>query len=269
MKYLTLCLALTAALPLAFPAGADVLRQEDVLSAELRPGWREADGRQMAALHLQLAPHWKTYWRSPGEAGIPPEFDWSGSENLGEVIVHWPLPEVFEFQGMRTIGYMRDVVLPLEIRPANPSRPVLLKAAVTLGVCNDICMPAALALSRDLPMQGAPDGLIATALASKPLDAAEAGLSGLSCAVEPIADGLRVTARMTLPVHGAEETVVMEPTTPAWVSEAQVSRQGTALTAVAEVVPTPGTPFDLASDSLRLTVLAGGAAVEVTGCPVN
>lgn len=267
MKCLTLplCLALTIALP----AWADVLRQEDVLSAELRPGWREADGRQMAALHLQLAPHWKTYWRSPGEAGIPPEFDWSGSENLGEVIVHWPLPEVFEFQGMRTIGYMRDVVLPLEIRPADPSRPVLLKAAVTLGVCNDICMPAALALSRDLPMQGAPDGLIATALASKPLDAAEAGLSGLSCAVEPIADGLRVTARMTLPAHGAEETVVMEPTTPAWVSEAQVSRQGTALTAVAEVVPTPGTPFDLASDSLRLTVLADGAAVEVTGCPVN
>lgn len=268
MKYLTLplCLALSAA---ALPAGAEMLRQEDVLRAELRPGWRDADGRQMAALHLQLAPHWKTYWRSPGEAGIPPEFDWSGSENLGAVIVHWPRPEVFEFQGMRTIGYMHDVVLPLEIRPADPSRPVQLKAAVTLGVCNDICLPAVLALASDLPMPGAPDGMIATALASKPLDAAAAGLTGLSCAVEPIADGLRVTARMTLPPGGPEEAVVMEPAAPAWVSEAEISREGAVLTAVAEVVPTPGTPFDLAPDSLRLTVLGEGAAVEVTGCPVN
>lgn len=268
MKYVTLPLFLAlAAAPL--PARTEVLRQEDVVRAELRPGWREADGRQVAALHLRLAPHWKTYWRSPGEAGIPPEFDWSGSENLGSVTIHWPLPELFEFQGMRTIGYKQDVVLPLEIRAADPTRPVRLKVAVSLGVCNEICMPTALELAGDLPVPGATDAVIAAALASRPRDAASAGLTDLRCVVEPIADGLRVTARMTLPEGGPQEAVVMEPATPAWVSEAAVSRDGTALTAVAEVVPTAGTAFDLAPDSLRLTVLDDGAAVEVVGCPVN
>ena len=45
--------------------------------AEIRPGWQTGAGTRMVALHLRLAPEWKTYWRSPGEAGIPPEFDWS------------------------------------------------------------------------------------------------------------------------------------------------------------------------------------------------
>lgn len=251
------------------PVSQTPASQADVLQAELRPGWRTADGRQMAALHLHLAPHWKTYWRAPGDAGIPPEFDWAGSQNLGSVKVHWPSPEVFDFQGMKTIGYRQDVVLPVEITPADPAQPVLLNAAVLLGVCNDICMPASLALSATLSQTGAPDPMIETALAETPLSAAEAGLSDVTCKVEEIEDGLRVTARLALPPATGPETVVMEPETPVWVSDAEVTRTGNALTAVADFVPPPGASYQLDPTQLRLTVLAEGHAMETTGCPVE
>lgn len=248
---------------------AQVLHQEDVLRAELRPGWRMADGQQMAALHLQLAPNWKTYWRSPGDAGLPPEFDWSRSRNAGAVKVHWPRPEVFDFQGMQTIGYRHEVVLPVEITPLDPAVPVTLEADISLGVCNEICMPAHLALTRALPMAQTPDAAITAALAKAPLEASVAGLSGLRCAVQTIDDGLRVTATMTLPAGLGAETVVLEPGDPVWVSDAVVHREGNTLSATADLVPGPGKTYTLTPQTLRVTVLSAGRAVEVTGCPLG
>lgn len=243
--------------------------QDDILRAELRPGWREADGRHIAALHLQLAPHWKTYWRSPGDTGVPPEFDWGGSQNVGAVTIHWPRPEIFEFQGMKTIGYADELVLPVEITPKDPSRPVWLASDVSLGVCNDICVPAMIALSGDLPASGAPDALIKAALGAVPVSAAAAGLADLACIVEPLADGVRLTARMRLPAATGPEMVVLEPSEPAWVSEAEVTREGEMLIAISDIVPPEAAPFDLRTDALRVTVLSDGQAVEATGCPVN
>ncbi len=261
--------ALFALTLIASPAGAEMLRQEDILQAELRPGWREADGRQIAALHLRLAQGWKTYWRAPGDAGVPPEFDWSASTNLGQVHLHWPRPELFDFQGMQTIGYAQELVLPVEITPQDPSQPVTLHAAVALGLCKDICMPAEVTLAGGLAMPGAPDALIAAALTDQPIPGDKAGLTALKCAVEPIRDGLRVTASMVLPAGQGPETVVMEPAAPVWVSDAVVTRAGDSLTATADLVPLPGQPFDLDPATLRLTMLSTGRAIEVTGCPLH
>lgn len=243
--------------------------QSDVLRAELRPGWREADGRYMAALHLSMAPHWKTYWRAPGDAGIPPEFDWSGSLNLDKVTIHWPRPEVFDYQGMQTIGYLQEVILPVEITPQDPAQPVALQVEVELGVCNDICMPASLMLHEPLPAQGALDPAISAALAQRPMTADEAGVTRLSCAVEDIEDGLRITAQLDMPRLSGTETVVMEPAGGVWVSDTRVGRVGDALTAVADIVPPRDGTYMFDPSALRLTVLAEGRAVEMTGCPLN
>ena len=265
----TLALALAFLPATLLPCGAEMLRQEDIVKAELLPGWREPDGRQMAALHLQLRDEWKTYWRAPGDAGVPPEFDWSGSENLAGVRPIWPRPDLFDFQGMQTIGYKHSLVLPLEVTPLDPAKPVVLRASVDLGLCKDICVPAQLVLGDDLPMPGAPDPLIAAALGRLPQDGASAGLADLACTAEPIEDGLRVTARMTLPQGTGPETVVMEPQAPVWVSDATVLRQGDVLVAQADFVPSPGQAFDLTPETLRLTVLDETRAVEVTGCPLR
>ena len=129
----------------------------NILSATLREGWRTGAGTQMAALELKLAPGWKTYWRAPGEAGIPPEFDWSGSENIRAVAFHWPRPEVFDLNGMRTFGYHEALVLPVEISPADAGRPIAVKARIDLGVCNEICVPVSVSVAGELSPGAAPD----------------------------------------------------------------------------------------------------------------
>lgn len=118
-----------------------------VADAQLLPGWQTADGRRVAALKLVLEPGWKTYWRSPGDAGVPPLFNWSGSENLAGITFHWPRPAVFESAGMRTLGYHDVMILPFEARPLRPDQPISLSATVDLGVCEDICVPVHLKIS--------------------------------------------------------------------------------------------------------------------------
>ncbi|SNX71018.1 DsbC/DsbD-like thiol-disulfide interchange protein [Cereibacter ovatus] len=251
-------------------AGSPVVAttQDDILRAEILPGWRDARGTHMAGLRLRLASGWKTYWRSPGDAGIPPEFDWSGSDNVASVRLHWPAPHVFTLNGMQTIGYRGDLVLPFEVEARDPSRPIRLRAAVELGVCRDICVPAALDLAADLPAGGVPDGAIKAALKARPATGPEAGLGRIACRVEPIPDGLRLTAEMDLPASGTQEVVVMEPGQPSvWVSEPVTSRAGGRLTATSEMVGPTGTPFALDRSAMTLTVLGDRGAVEIRGCP--
>lgn len=258
-------LLLVAAL-LAAPALAQT--QEDVLGATLLPGWRMEGGNRMAALHLTLAPHWKTYWRAPGEAGIPPSFDWSGSRNLRDVKLHWPSPEVITLNGLQSIGYLDDLVLPLEITPIDPAQPVDLRLKMSLGVCKDICMPAALTLSASLTGAGSADPVIDQALTRQPHSAASAGVGKVSCTVAPIEDGLRLQAHLVIPRQGSPETVVFEVADPSvWVASADTSRAGSVLTAAADVVPDTTAPFVLNRSSITITVIGQGHAVEIKGCP--
>lgn len=261
MRHLAALLALLAA-----PALAET--QDDLLSARLLPGWQQADGSRMAAISLTLAPGWKTYWRAPGEAGIPPLFDWSGSSNLASVRLHWPSPQVIALNGMDSIGYLDALTLPVEVTPVDPSQPVHLALKMDLGICHDICMPAALDLSADLTGPGAPDALIEAALRSGPITGAAAGLTALSCQVDPISDGLRLTASLDLPPQGGREKVVFEAGPgEIWVSESQTDRAGGVLTARADLVPPNGQPFALDRSGVTVTVLAEGRSVELHGCP--
>lgn len=255
----TLLLALLTATPALSSA------QEAVIAAEILPGWQQSNGLHMAAIRLTLAPQWKTYWRSPGEAGIPPLFDWAGSQNVQSVRVLWPSPEVFHSNGLQTIGYHDAVVLPIEVVPLLADQPVRLQARIDLGVCKDICMPAVVDLTASLAKRRSADPQIEAALRDLPKV-----LSGtdLACQVQPIKDGLRVSAQLALAKQGAVETVVLEAGDPAiWVSEAQSERRGARLTAVADFVASGGAAFALDRSAITLTVLSPGGAVEIQGCP--
>jgi DsbC/DsbD-like thiol-disulfide interchange protein len=248
----------------ALPAQAE----EPLVQGEILHGWQTRSQGQMAGLHLQLAPGWKTYWRAPGDAGIPPVFDWSRSDNVEAVRIHWPAPHVFTLNGLRTIGYSGDVVLPIEITPRDPGRAVHLRGAVEMGVCSDICVPATLTFDATIEGQGAPHPAISGALASLPHSGQDAGVSAIHCTVEPVKDGLRVEARLTLPSTGGEETVVIEAGQPGvWVDQAQVSREGRTLTAVTEMVGPTAAPFALSRDAMVVTVMGRDRVVEVRGCP--
>ncbi len=267
MKQVFLCAALCA---LAMPALGEV--PSGLVTATILPGWRMEDGNHMAALELRLAPGWKTYWRAPGDAGIPPVFDWAGSRNVSGVRLHWPRPEVFETSGMLTIGYHDRLVLPFEVSAATPGQPVHVALQVDLGVCSDICVPATINVSADLPADlprgGTRHDAIEQALADQPGHAGAAGLTSLACDVTPIDDGLRVTARLTMPPLGAVETVVLESQqSGVWVSEALTVRRGDQLVATVDMVNDQNGPFLFERDRVRVTVLAGPTAVEALGCP--
>lgn len=260
-----MCLALVGA-----PVLAQTNQQGDSINAALLTGWQTKQGTHMAGLQLTLAPGWKTYWRSPGEAGIPPLFNWSGSQNLKSVRIHWPTPSVFQTSGLESIGYHDAVTLPLEVTPIDPGQPVRLQATVDLGVCKDICLPASLTLTADLIGPGAPDVKIQQALAARPHDAKAAGLTAISCSVDPIADGLKITASLQLPQQGGSETVVFETDqADIWVAKAITSRSGGKLVSATDMVAPTGAPFALDRSKIRLTVLAGGTAVEIVGCPAR
>lgn len=271
-RVLALSISLIPAIAGLAPAAAMAgpATQDEVLQAVVLTGWQQADGRRMAALRLDLAPGWKTYWRSPGEAGIPPQFDWSASVNVRSVRLHWPAPVVFETNGMRSIGYRDQLVLPVEVTPLDPARPVRLVAGVELGICQDICLPASLRLDAGIEGKGAPDRLIEAALQARPRSAKEAGLAGIRCRVEPIDDGLRLSADMGLPPQGKSETVAFETSDRTiWFSESVAARQGATLSASAELVAPSARPFALDRSGITLTVISERGAVEVRGCPAG
>ena len=259
-------LFLTGLLALPLTANAQGVTQADVLSAAMLPGWQMTDGHYMTALDLTLAPHWKTYWRAPGETGIPPQFDWSGSSNVASVQVHWPSPQVITLNGMQSIGYHDALLLPLEVTPTDPAQPVTLHLQMQLGVCDTVCMPAELTLGQALG--GSKDGRITQALNAGPLSGAAAGLQTISCQVAPIDDGLRVVASLTMPQQGTPETVVLESgDKTVWVSGAVSSRKGAVLTAATDFVPAKGAPFALQRNHVTVTVIGQDRSVEISGCP--
>lgn len=265
--------AAAAALALALPtlhADAGGLNPDDIVQAEILPGWRTKSGTQMAALHLQLAAHWKTYWRVPGQSGIPPQFNWSGSGNLAGAKIHWPVPQVFMVNGLQSIGYSEELILPIEFTPARPGEPVLLRASIDLGVCSDICVPVTLELRADLGRGTTADPAITAALQSRPQTARAAGLTGITCQIEPIADGLRLTADIAIPSSGAVEVGVIELADPTiWVSEPVAERSGQTLRLTSDLVPGSGAPFMLDRSGVRLTILGTDRAVDLLGCPAG
>lgn len=266
--FLAACLGAVSLVSGAFAQSGGPLSLDDVAQIDVLPGWRDASGNHMAALRVRLAKGWKTYWRSPGDAGIPPRLDWRGSGNLASVTFHWPVPEVFDTAGMRTIGYTQDLILPMSLRPRQAGKPITLKGKVNLGVCKDVCVPMDAQISVTLPAQTHDAARpIKRALGARPDTASEAGLRKAVCKVEPIKDGLRLTAQIDMPRVGRGEVVVVETADPSlWVNTLSTERNGKILTTVAELVPTSGKPFLLNRSDVRLTVLAAGRGVDIRGC---
>jgi DsbC/DsbD-like thiol-disulfide interchange protein len=96
----------------------------------------------LGGIAVQLDPGWKTYWRTSGDSGVPPRFDFSKSENVEAVTVLWPAPMKFDDgAGGFSLGYHDQVVLPLRIVPKNNDRPVTLRAEINYAVCEKLCIP--------------------------------------------------------------------------------------------------------------------------------
>jgi DsbC/DsbD-like thiol-disulfide interchange protein len=264
--YMTVsAVALTLALGFVAPASAQVTGT--VAELDILDGGRTTQGTYMTAVRVTLDDGWKTYWRAPGDAGIPPQFDWNSSDNVGNVSITWPTPDVFVQNGLQSIGYEDQLVLPVEITPKNPDQPVHLKGTMDLGVCKEVCIPAQLDFDHRLNADAGRNPAIAAALAQRPYSAKEARVAQASCRLTPTSDGMQIEARVTMPSAGGQELAVIEPGNPTlWASQPDTERQGDTLVATSEVISASGAPFALERSEIRITVRGANHAVDIKGC---
>ena len=139
-------------------------------SARLIAGASEKAAALRAGIELRLDPGWKTYWRYPGDSGMPPTFDFAGSINVASATALWPAPERFaDGAGGHSIGYHGDIVLPVRVIPKDTSKPSSLHAKVAYAICGTLCVPAEATLDLALTTKaGAEDPALAAAEARVP-----------------------------------------------------------------------------------------------------
>lgn len=238
----------------------------------LLAGQAAADGTRMAGVAIDLEPGWKTYWRSPGEAGIPPRFDFSGSGNLAGWEILWPRPVAFESFGLRTLGYDGRVVLPLVLTPEDPARAIDLDMRVEFGVCAEICVFEEAHVVRAIAPDDQEGGIeIAMALAAVPVPGAEAGIEAATCRIEGTGTERRFAATLRLAEAAARSAgdgapmVIVEGGEAAFFHGAEARVEGGAIAVEAGLTLASETAW-IGRGGIRMTVLAKDFAADVQGC---
>jgi suppressor for copper-sensitivity B len=225
-------------------------------------------------LQFRLTPGWHTYWRSPGDAGIPPAIDWTGSENFASAEIAWPAPtRLPSLAGLETVGYEDGVVLPIVVRLAQPGAPLHLHAEVDYASCKDICIPYHASLDLALPAGLARPGpeapLLAEARARVPADLSTAQWKLVGAAVESKSGGAVLSIRLAsmgaafsspdMFIEGLQNGAPGRP-------ETTLSRAGTTATLR---VPVAGEPAAaIAGNNLKVTVVDGARAAETEITPM-
>lgn len=128
-------LAATAALARSAAAVEKPFRVSLVGDEFIGDGWQ-------TGIRIELAEGWKTYWRMPGDAGIPPLFGWNGGAlGDGQIEVLYPLPGRYQDASGETVGYRDEVIFPVRLKQADALE-VDLRLDLFFAVCREICIPA-------------------------------------------------------------------------------------------------------------------------------
>lgn len=224
-----------------------------------------------AGLQVRLPEGWKTYWRSPGDAGLPPVLDWQGSGNVADMRFDYPAPHRFELFGLETFGYEHEVVYPLTLTPVRTGEALALRARADLLVCADICVPARFDLALDIPagppLADADAAMLINRFAAQvPGDGAATGLAIAEVAEVP--DGARSALRV---VASADDIPFQRPdvfveTADYWVFGRPTQRleaNGGRAVFHVPILEGPNGDAVLTGGSVTLTLVDGGRAMEV------
>ena len=146
-------------------------------AAAARSDWSDADqsrlrlllgpgegSRLAGGIEIVLEPGWYTYWRNPGDAGVAPVFDFSGSVNVADVEVLYPVPERQVDGASTSLIYRDEVVFPINVEPIDADEPVTLQLTASFGVCSEICIPTRTSSAVTLPPAAPLDPLSAAVL---------------------------------------------------------------------------------------------------------
>ncbi len=229
---------------------------------------RAKDGALRAGVELKMLPGWKTYWRYPGDSGVPPVFDFAASDNVKAVTVLYPAPMRFDDgTGGTSIGYKGEVILPLHVTAQDARKPVTLRLKLNYAVCEKLCVPAQAELTLALDDKaGAQHAAIAAAEARVPRRAAvgdKAALSVRAVRREAGAGKPRVLVDLAAPAAGA--TLFAEGPTADWALPLPAPVEGAAAPLQRFAFELDGLPPGAKAEGamLRLTAVSGEQAVEV------
>jgi len=231
--------------------------------------WRDrASAPMRAGIEIRLKPGWHTYWRYPGDAGVPPRFDFAGSRNVGAVTVLWPAPRRMVEQGLSVIGYAEDVILPLLVAPRSRAEPVTLRLKADYALCEKLCLPAQAALALTLGKENSPwDGALTEASLRVPKrrTLGEAGeLAVRSVRREGSAQGSRVVIEVAAPA-GQGIDLFAEGPGPDWALPLPVAEGAAAGGRQRFALDLDGAPPGAKYEGavITITAVAGNDAIEV------
>lgn len=238
--------------------------EENHISLEVLPGWRNSDGTHQAGLKLSMETGWVTYWRVPGEAGIPPRFSFSGSQNIRAASFSWPLPLVETKYDLKSYVYRDEVVIPLTLQLVDGDASAHLEGALEVGVCEEICIPVKFRFNVELlPQTTATAAPIRESL--KSIARKSASPAACSFAPKPDSMSIEITAKSS-GLGGAEHAVVEHHDQSLWVRPAELQRSGSTLNIQTEISDNNQIPSGLQRSDLRITLIGKDQMVEFDGC---
>lgn len=221
------------------------------------------DARLRAGVEIRMTPGWHTYWRYPGDAGVPPRFDWTGSDNVAAVEVLWPAPRRIDAGGAMSIGYEDSVLFPLRVVPRDPKRAVQLVLRLDYAVCERICIPAQAGARLEVPAGGAKHVAALDAAEKRVPRRAKLGERG-DLAILGVRLERGSAPRVLISVAaGAQADLFAEGPSDAWALPLPAPVGGAGDKRF--VLPIEGAPPGAGPipSSLRLTLVAGEQAIEV------
>ncbi len=211
-------------------------------------------------VELQLAPGWKTYWRMPGDAGVPPSFEWEGSENAAGFDVLYPAPVAMSDQGGTAIGYKGTVLFPVTFtHEAGKAAKIALE--FSYGVCKDVCIPIDSKLALVLPPGGGQSSApLTAAMALVPKVTADP-VKATPALVSSTFDLMGAEPHITFRTRGAQDLFVEAPDGLFVPLTRKTGETGGVATYLIDLSKTPDVK-DLVGKSLRVTVTGTGQSIE-------
>src|SRR5947207_7750512 len=247
---------LASSLAMAARAGDSSPWQRDGHSAVRLLAGSRSGAVLLGGIAFELQPGWKTYWRTPGDSGVPPRFDFSKSDNVEAVTVLWPAPLKFDDgAGGTSLGYKHQIVLPLRIVAKDANKPVTLRAAINYAVCEKLCIPVdAKAELAFASVASTEDGNLSEALNSVPKPANIGDPNPLTIRDVKREGKINVLVDVSAP-EGKDVSLFVEGPTPDWALP---------VPKLVETSPPGVKRFTFELDGLPPGVSPDGAALKLT-----
>ncbi|OWO92572.1 cytochrome C biogenesis protein [Rhizobium esperanzae] len=224
----------------------------------------DAGGKIRAGLQIEPKPGWITYWREPGNSGIPPQVTIAPASGVTLDAIGYPVPKHFFKDGIEDIAYDAPVTLPLSLMAGKGE--IKIDASAFIGICKDICVPfqANLSLKLGRAMQSHPEeeAILAAADATLPKPPSD-DFKVTAHAISPDRKTLSLTLALPGGGKGAPDIIVTGPSGYAFTKQSGGKRDGATFKTDMAIGKLPK-DYDMSGKRWGVLVIDGDRAIETT-----